>query len=86
MTTNLQSLVWVQDDQARRDDSYEVAYALDALYVYRRLIDPTEPVPRPRYCRACHRDVLRTAGNWSDVDESLWEPVTETGSPVCDET
>lgn len=83
MNTNLRSLVWVLDEKtAEHNCSVEIAYGLDALFVYRRETDLTEPVPRPRYYRADHRDVLRVECNWAEVDESFWQPVDETGSPI----
>ncbi len=87
MTDNLRSLAWVRDEQsARIGESTETCYALNALYIYRRVTDLTAAVARPRYFRAQHRDVLRKDGRWSELDESIWKPVDETGRPMNDGT
>ncbi len=83
MTSNLQALVWVLDENsAKADPTLDIAYALDALYVYRREIDLSQEVPRPRYWRASHRNVLANERGWGDLDPGIWTECDETGKPL----
>lgn len=87
MTSNLQALVWVPDERTLdTDESVAIAYAIDGVYVYRRLTRLAVDVPRAQYFRAHHRDVLHGEGNWSDIDKSIWEPVDEIGGPIAGKT
>lgn len=76
---NLRQLAWVVAQQDEQQDNIERAYALDALYVYRREIDLSKAVPRPHYWRATHRAVLGNECNWGDLDPAIWTPVNEIG-------
>lgn len=87
MTSNLQALAWVPDEQTLdTDESVAIAYAMDGVYMYRRVTRLGDDVLRARYFRARHRDVLRTGGGWCEVDESIWEPVDETGRTIREGT
>ncbi len=78
---NLRALAWVIAQQDEQLENIERAYALDALYVYRREIDLSQAVPRPSYWRASHRAVLANECNWGDLDPAIWTAVSETGQP-----
>ena len=78
-TRNLRQLAWVVAQQDEQQDNIERAYALDALYVYRREIDLSQGNPRPRYWHAEHKTVLANECSWGDLDPEIWIGVTETG-------
>ena len=82
VTKDLRSLTWIVLRECTADASIETAYSLDGTHVYRRQTDRTQAVPRPRYSRAEHRAVLAHDCEWADVDDSIWEPVDETGHPT----
>jgi len=47
LTTNLQGLVWVPDEQTLdTDESVAIAYAVDGVYVYRRVTRLADDVLR----------------------------------------
>jgi|WetSurMetagenome_2_1015567.scaffolds.fasta_scaffold865625_1 hypothetical protein len=83
ITRNLRSLAWIVSQQGDAEPHIERAYALSAVYVFRRETDLSQEVPRPRYWRASHRAVLANEGGWGDLDESLWTPVDETGEVLA---
>ncbi len=76
---NLRQLAWVIAQQDEQQDHIERAYALDALYVYRREIDLSQEHPRPKYWRAGHKAVLSNECNWGDLDPAIWTAVDEAG-------
>ena len=81
MTLNLRALAWVVAVDETLKKPSEIAYALGALYVYRRELDLSQDIPRPRYWRATHRDVLANECNWGDLDPGTWIACDETGKP-----
>ena len=76
----MRSLAWVVDAGESPRSKIERAYALDALYVYRREIDLSHDIPRPEYWRASHRDVLANSGGWGDLDPGIWTKCDENGN------
>lgn len=77
-TNNLRALAWIV--AITGDPDTETAYAIDNSYVYRRETDLCESVPRPRYFRASHTDVLLDDRSWDDGRK--WESCKEDGSPL----
>lgn len=75
---NLRALAWVIAINGNED--LETAFAIDGVYVYRRETDLSAAVPRPRYFRAPHREVL--ADDSAFDDGRVWESCTETGQPL----
>ena len=75
---NLRALVWIitQTD----DSGIETAYSIDGTHVYRREISLAEAVPRPRYFRAEHREVLADDKAWDEG--RAWEACREDGNPL----
>ena len=77
-TRNLRALAWITAQDGNEDT--ETAFAIDGTYVYRRETSLAEAVPRPRYFRAEHRQVLADDNAWDDG--RAWESCTETGEPL----
>ena len=75
---NLRALAWVIAIDGNED--IETAFAIDGVYVYRRETDLSQAIPRPRYSRAPHREVL--ADDSAFDDGRVWEACTETGEPM----
>ena len=67
---NLRALAWIVTEA---DPSQE----LDAQYVYRREIDLSQAIPRPRYYRAEQKDVLADDSPWDFA--RFWEQCDEAG-------
>jgi len=63
-TRNLRALAWIVAQDGNEDT--ETAFAIDGTHVYRRETCLSEAVPRPRYARTLHRDVLADDTAWED--------------------
>ena len=81
MTRRLDSLVWIVAVDETLLTSIEVAYALDALYVYRRQRNLADSPMEPQYARAEHRAVLGNCCDGAEIQSAIWEPVDEVGRP-----
>lgn len=76
----LQGLAWIVTAPEPPNEHQQTAFAIDARYVYRRETDLSEAVPRPRYFRAEHREVLATDDAWDSA--RFWEQCDETGEAL----
>jgi hypothetical protein len=76
----LQGLIWVKPQPDPSQEHIEISYAIDTKYVYRREIDQSQAVPRPRYFRAAQSEVLSDALAWDEGRP--WESCDEMGEPL----
>jgi len=79
-TRNLRALAWIITEPDSSQDHIETAFAIDGTHVYRRETDLSEAVPRPKYYRAEHRQVLADDRAWDDG--RWWESCREDGEPL----
>jgi len=77
-TRNLRAFAWIVAQDG--NENTETAFAIDGTHVYRRETDLAAAVPRPRYARALHRDVLADDQAWEDG--RAWESCREDGEPL----